>query len=312
MRVRLIYSYNKTESRPSFGRPKNIDLIYAVTKVPHLLPPRVHESAEKIAHLSYLKTMPTLYDLHKEIYKPLLQCKTLDEARNIFPEFREILSADAVLQRKTNNVKNLTVPLDKLSLHILQEYYAKLTPKEKIAENLGLTNRSALQWILDKINFAPFPKNYFAVLKGSDKELKNEMAEKTRAHNLLNPTAMYERNKIAAQKCKTQKYRQEQSERMLEYDRYHPERREKISKHYSEVWARLPHIRKAQRAELAFHPYYRELFAREQNGEVLTDFERKKKKLFYKHFWDKYPQYLEEYQAMCNKVTEEKKNGLKL
>ncbi len=54
-----------------------------------------------------------------------------------------------------------------------------------------------------------------------------------------------QRNRHAAQFCKTEEYRSAQRARMIEYDKLHPERREKISEFDKRTWDLCPEIKEA-------------------------------------------------------------------
>ena len=128
---------------PSFGAAKDITLKYVVSKYPHILPERVFEAAKNIINTIPKNKRPTLYDLHLEQYKGLLECRTLNEARNLYPEFREVLDASIFRNSRSKHLKNLKVSLEDLSLRVLQDYYGRLIPQHEIGTELGFVSIGA-------------------------------------------------------------------------------------------------------------------------------------------------------------------------
>ena len=302
------HTYQTISDSPSFGAAKDITLKYVVSKYPHILPERVFEAAKQIINSVPKAKRPTLYELHLELYKGLLECKTLDEARNMFPEFREVLDASIFKHSRSKHLKNLTVPLEDLSLTILQRYYGKLKPQHEIARELGFVNKNGFDWLKDKIRFVTFKKNYLTLLYSSDETKNKIIAQKTRNFNQRYPERMYAHNKQAAQSNKSEIYRKNQSQRIKQYDLQNPERKEKIGKFTREVWSRLPHIKLAISKEMAHFPGMGKLIPKYINHEQYNDTEKRINKKFFKYFWKKYPEYKKEFAQMCKKVSQERKN----
>ncbi len=302
------HTYQTISDSPSFGAAKDITLKYVVSKYPHILPERVFEAAKQIINSVPKAKRPTLYELHLELYKGLLECKTLDEARNMFPEFREVLDASIFKHSRSKHLKNLTVPLEDMSLRVLQDYYGRLLPQQEIGINLGFASKSAFDWFKDKIRFLPFKKNYLTLVYSSNESKNAVIAEKTRAFNRKNPERMLEHNRQAAQSNKSSEYRKAQSQRIKQYDNENPERRSKIGKFTKEVWSRLPHIRKAISQEMAHFPGMDRIIAKRMSHEPYTEQEKRLNKGFFKFFWRKYPDYKEEYAQMSRTVSNERKN----
>lgn len=306
-----VYNY-KNQYQPSFSSAKDITLNYLVKKRAYSLPSRILTRAKEL--VSSMTSQTSLLDLHKQTYAPLLSCKTLDEARNLFPEFREILDAKILLQKRSKHTEKIfeKVKPEDLSLKLLQKYWANLSSQEEIAKEFGVS-RYAVQWINEKLNFPAFPKNYLTLLKASDEKLNAQIAQKTTDFNLANPEQMYARNRHAAQFCKTKKYKRAQSTRIKEYDKAHPERKQKIADFDREVWERLPQIRAALREELkTYKKIYSIIAKKESQHQPLNEFEERMKKSFYKKFWTKYPEYKAQYSEMRKIVSEERKAGKNL
>lgn len=294
---------------PSFeGRGKPISLKYIVDKHSDVIPSRVLEQAKAI-----LKKEPessiSLKDLHISIYSKLLEYSSLNEAKNFFKEF-EAISESVTFEKNTANRKNFeekTKGMD-FPLKILQELWAKLKNKEDIANELGVTNRSWLNWVLSQINFVSYSSKYKTLLKASDIEGNKEISRKTREYNEAHPDLMYERNKHAAQGCKTEGYRIAQRQRMLEYDKKTDERRSKISEFGKRAWALCPDVKILMKQfAMQESSYTRSIIKKEICGENLSDKEKRVHKGFYKRFFTQYPQCKESLSRAKAQVREEMK-----
>lgn len=302
--MKIISTYYDFNSEyPSFTGAKNISLNYVLDRHSQNLPQRILGEVNKIVETIPSKNHPTLHDLHLKEYKKLLECKTLDEARNAYPEFREILDASLFKKSRSKHLKNINYPIESLSLKILQEYYGRIKPMDEIGKEIGITNRTAFNWLREKIRFVSFPKNYITLLKASDELGNAKIAEKTKAYNRLYPEKMLEHNRHAAQGTKTLEYKAAQSERIKKYDKENPERRRKIGVFTAEVWLRLPEIREEISKEMALYaPFkYSPLMKQKEQKDRLT-------KAFFKKFWANHPEHKETFAQMAKTVSEEFKN----
>lgn len=286
------FRYAKTQSNPSFmANGKPLSLQYFVNEKSSLLPKRVLDEARLILQKSPLEELPSLLELHKKIYAPILQCNSLDEVKALFPEFvdmKECLSFErnnAYKKRFNNNCG------DNFALYMMKEYWAKLKTKTEIAQDLGLKSRSTLDWPLEQINFVSYNKNYYTLLKNSDKEGNRIVADKTRAWNQLHPDLMQKRNKHAAQANKKPENREALSKKMKERDKIHPERAEKISDNLKRAWGLCPEIRQAFSEFLSRQtPPVMRAATKESRGEKLNSTERRMNKGLFKRFWNEYPE----------------------
>ncbi len=311
MLISRIQPYQNLQySQPSFSGVKIIDLDYVINKREYLLPERVLAEVRK---LSGTKNMPTLKELHQKIYSPLMECKTLEEAKELFPEFAGVKPADKVFERNTGNIRKLVVNghlNDKLSLKLLQEVWVNLKSQDAIAKELGLNNRSGLGWILKKIGFVNYSSNYRTLVLSTDSESRAVIAGKTTAWNASHPDLMRQKNKYAAQFCKTEEYKKAHSKRMIEYDKAHPERINKIREFHLEVWKKVPEIRKAMsRFAGKQDSFTRLVIIKERSGNNLSPFEKRLTKVFYKKFWKANPELKKKYKEAYETVRSERAGG---
>ena len=287
---------------PSFRSKNPLSIKYVLDTRRNLVPDRVLARIKQISAQNPEK-MPTLKEIHLEIYAPLLECKTLSEAKNLFPEFGNMKEVTEVVQRLSGNYKKLAQSgnlTDKFSLKILQDTWARLKTQDEIAKELSMKGRTSLGWILEKIGFVNFPQNYKTLLQASDPVGHSAIAGKTAAWNAAHPDLMRARNKHAAQFCKKPEYRTAQAERMKEYDRLHPERKEKIQTFSKEMWDSVPEVKADLRA-----------FLREQQPSVrkavckkgkLSEAETRMRRGFYKRFWEIHPEHKEKMQQAAAKI----------
>lgn len=292
MKILSINPFCYQTSQSSFeGRGKPIDLKYIVQKRANLLPLPILAQAQSIVARTP-GTTKSLKELHLERYASLLRYKSMDAVRVAFPEFAGIADSvtferDTVFKtRFEDKTKGINFPL-----RMLQELWANLKSKDEVAQELGFKSRSSIDWALKQIGFVYYPPNYRTLLKASDEEGNRKIAQKTQAYNAAHPDLMYAKNRHAAQGCKTPEYKAAQRERMLEYDRLHPERREKISEFDRRTWELCPDIKdlmaKFAAGETA---YVRNIVMKKTRGVVLTEQERRVDRGFYKRFWAAHPE----------------------
>ncbi|MCM1003767.1 MAG: hypothetical protein NC408_05425 [Candidatus Gastranaerophilales bacterium] len=308
MKIQSINSFSyQNYLNPSFeGRGKPISLKYIVEKRANLVPPQILEQAQSIVARTP-ETTKSLKELHLERYTPLLEYTSMDAVRTDFPEFAYM--ADAVVFKRDSVYKQQFEETTKdinFPLKMLQELWVNLKTKDEVAQELGLPNRSSLDWALKQIGFVYYPPNYRTLLKASDEEGNREIAQKTQAYNAAHPDLMYARNRHAAQGCKTPEYRAAQRERMLEHDKLHPERREKISEFDRRTWELCPEIREAlSRFTAGESAYVRQTVAKVIQNMSISDCESRARRGFFKRFWDAHPELKEVLAAAKAQVRKE-------
>lgn len=152
----------------------------------------------------------TLYEIHKEHYQDLLDCKTLDEAKEKYPEFRNVVDAKDVkldelgrthILRKINAGKIEGLSIDDFSLELLKRHYAKVDFMRNKENYYGMdmgTISKTMKMFNIKMNSA-----YYKQLITSKPELKDKITE-----NLTLPST---RQKIKTTQ-QTAEYRKKRSE----------------------------------------------------------------------------------------------------
>ncbi len=113
--------------------------------------------------LSYIDDKNNLIDLHKEYYASLLNCKTLDEAKELYPEFRDVvdlkdvdlssISFYAPKQIAKGQIEGLNK--ENASLVFLKKYIGELIPLNNIGnEDYFHLNNSTIKKILKFLNIS--------------------------------------------------------------------------------------------------------------------------------------------------------------
>lgn len=280
--------YSSQNYPPNFGaKGMPLDLKYIIGKRGYILPERIRLAAQKLIAEGKDKGV-SLLSIHKSIYEPILQCKTMDEVKNLYPEFRDVLPA-VPIQKKSVNSPGRT--LKNFGLRVLQEYWGRLKTKDEIAKLLGMNNRTSLDFSLKKINFKGYETNYKTMLKASDAAGNKEITDKTKAWNKANPEIRQQLNKHAAQGCKTDKYRAAQAQRMFDYDKLHPERRQKISAFSQQMWDNCPEVKTALSdfGKTQGTPW-QALMSKHARKEKLSIQEKRMVAIFFKRFWTAHPE----------------------
>ena len=288
-----IQNNNYKNTQPTFeagGKP--ITLQYVLEKRSNLLPERVLQAVKAELAKGSSKTR-SLLEIHRAIYEPILKYTSLEALKEdaAFPEFKDI-KPFVLFERNTRYAEEFKERTDKnFVLNMIQEYWGNLKTKDEIAQSFGMKNRNSLEWALKQIDFVSFPPNYRTLLRSSDEAGNREIASKTSAWNALHPDLMYARNKHAAQGCKTKEYRKAQAQRMKEYDKEHPERREKISISGKVSWAKCPEVRQAM-SEFAAQSssFLRHIVMKRFSGVKLTNKEDRISRGFFKRFWQTHPE----------------------
>ena len=303
------YDMPKNRLNKTFkAKGKPLELKYIIEKHSALIPERVLNEAKKILNSGNNKD---LIDIHKEIYSPLLNCKSLEEAKLLFPEFND-MKKEVIFSRESVYTKNYRENCKgEFALDILREYWANLKTLDYIAKKYNYKSRNSFQWILDKINLPKINRCYSTLLKASNIEGNKLIASKTTAWNSLHPDLMLKKNKRAAQFCKTEEYKKAQAVRMIERDKVHPERKEKIGRVSKRTWELCPDVKEEMSKALNSENDFTKISIKKAvKGERLSEKEKVARFAFYKHFWGEHPELKEIYAEARKKAGEENRQNL--
>ncbi len=104
------------------------------------------------------KDNKTIYDIHSEVYARLKECKTLDEAKALYPEFKNVIDAKDLnitkSMRVMTKIKNGEIEglsIDNLSLTFLKKFYVELAGVSDKSKWFGITS-AAIYNIAETLN----------------------------------------------------------------------------------------------------------------------------------------------------------------
>ncbi len=210
----------------------------------------------------------TLYEIHNEAYAPLKESKTLDEAKMLFPEFKDVIDAkDLNITYDMRSIKKIAageiegLTLDNLSLTFLKKFYVEIAGISDKSKWFGLSGNAILN-IADTLNIKKPDNLYIRLYKSSNPAAKSAMSEAAKKYQTNNPEAKKQhsekmkeyfsnpenkkKHKAALDECwANPEKRMAQSERLKKFYKEHPERREKQSKLMQEVFAAHPERKEA-------------------------------------------------------------------
>ena len=239
----------------NFGAGGNpLKLKYIVENRSYILPERVLNEAKRILAEESSEKLPSLLEIHKKIYQPLLQCKTLEEVQALFEEFANVKeNVNFIRNNYYKRAFEEKTKKEPFALKMLKEYWGELKTIKEISESLGMRNRASLDWPLEQINFPKFHNQYRNLLLASDKEGTKVLAK-----------------------------------RITDHDKQDGSRREKITKALQARWLSNPDVRQAM-SEFASteDPCFRKVLDKISAGKPLTEAEKRMNKGFFKRFWDK-------------------------
>ncbi len=237
---------------------KNLDSISAAAG--EKFPPEIYRSAlNEIANGN--PNSKTLIDVHKEKYSFLNSCYDLNDVKNYFPEFQNVLSDSEVdfrngsfaKQAKNGEFENFNQDED-LAFQLLKMYWAEgfsLTDLKK-------ENDVDLYHTMKKFNIPLLDKDYAHVLKFSDKEYNERLTQKMAQSRMeardrkeleksgepiyipRGPLSEMHKKHISEGLLKHYSEHPEKlammSERQTEYFKSHPEQAEMMSKALTHAW----------------------------------------------------------------------------
>lgn len=169
------------------------------------------------------KTEKNLYDIHTEFFSPLLECKTLDEAKAIYPWFQNIIDAKDLPEylmsptlKKIKNGEIEGVTLENLSLAILKAHYGKgagLSARDKF---FGLSKDATIK-LFSHLQIERLDGKYLRLLS----DCSPERRERTSSNWSKEKRA--EHAKKANEIWSSEEKRQAQSKKRKEWFNEHPE-----------------------------------------------------------------------------------------
>ena len=230
-------------------------------KKPDLYPPNIRQWAGMILEEGN-KTGETLIDIHKKFYSSLKECFSLEEVKEKFPEFKNVLSENEVEFSKGSIYESFKKGEleffeqdEDLSLQLLKLYWGEGFSLNDLKK---YTNGQDLYYTMRKFKIPTVDRDYGHILKYSDPQynerLTAEMTQKRlaaldRKAQLEDGEPVYiKRGPLSAEHKQKiseslKKYYQEHTEKILEmserqkeFYRQNPEKAEELSRVLHKAW----------------------------------------------------------------------------
>ena len=290
----------------SLDLTKTIQQLDKLAEKKSIFPPNIREWAEVILEDGN-KAKDTLIDIHKEYFAYLKECFSLEEIKQKFPEFKDVISSEDV-ETKAGSIidkfrKGELEYFDNdedLSVQLIKLYWGEgfsLNDLKRYADGQDLYHT------MKKLNIPTVSRDYGHILKFSDPEynerLTREMTEKRlatldRKAQLEQGEPVYiKRGPLSAEHKKKisealkRFYEEnperiyEMSERQKEFYRQNPEKSEELSRVLKKAW-KLP---SADRIKIALSKFLKgrkvEAFDLESSPEKLNQEQSKAMRAFW-------------------------------
>lgn len=284
-------------SNITFQSAADINLRYIVHNHSKYLPKRVLEQAMKLCK-SGAKELPALYQLHTDVYQPLQHVLTLEEAKTCFPEFSKVINLADLQVRHSKAIDAIKkiMPLEDFSLDVLKKLYQ---PRflDSLVQEYGMTNRSLITWLTDKLNIPRLSSSYLKLLMMSNETENNRIAECSRQAILRNPEAQARKLAKAAEAHRTPEYREKKRQEMIDFYKKNPEAAERTGIISKLTWDLCPEIKEALTVYTQqTSSIVRSILNKRKHGK-LTAAEKRIIKGYYKGFWDSHPDFKKVYQT---------------
>ena len=201
----------------------------------------------------------SLYEVHKEFYKDLLNCSTLEEAKELYPEeLKDILNVSD-LPKETLPMLALKpilggqvedVTLDNLSLNIIKQYYAEKTPLRD-RKTYFLIGAESLSKLMDMLNIKKYNKSYDNALAHSIPERIEKASKNTKSYFKNNANARENMSKKMHDSYQQNPQKRENvSKKLKQYYKQNPKAKENISKRIKDYYENNPEAREEKSKKL--------------------------------------------------------------
>lgn len=127
-----------------------------------------------------------LCDIHKDFYSGLLDCTTLDEAKQLYPEFIDVIDASKLPEKEYNGtLKRIAkgelegASLEDLSLELLKKHYGQSLGYAKKESYWGIDPKSN-QNLFAKLNINTLNREYFITISRETPERRAICSQNTK------------------------------------------------------------------------------------------------------------------------------------
>ena len=154
-----------------------------------IVPDRVREAANFVLENGNPKNL-TLIDVHKHVYDDIRYAESLDEVKELYPEFKDVISSDDLdasegsLISDVKQGKSQYFSKDEdLALQMLKLYWAEGFSTRDLKK---YTDDKGVVYAMKKMQIPLLNKHYSIVLKFSDREYNERMSAEMSARKLQN------------------------------------------------------------------------------------------------------------------------------
>ena len=304
--------HSQNHYTPSFQAASDITLRYLADKRAKYLPKRVFNEINELITTGKDNGV-TIIDLHNKVYAELFNAKSLEEVKSLYPEFKDVIDAQTIEGNRSKAVTAIKnkMNLKDFSLKIIQDLYS-LKTEDSLVKEFGLTNRSLLLWVLEKLNIPKLSGNYNILVKMSNEVENKRIAELSRQAIFNNPEEQARKLKLAGESQSRPEVAEKKRIAMKKHYAENPEHAKKTSIISKRTWDKCPEIKQALSEFTAKEPdVFRRLLSLRTKGKVLNSDEKRILSGYYKCFWEQYPELLVKYkQARLDVINEMRAEGL--
>ncbi len=291
----------------NFTSSADISLEYVLKNHNHFLPNRMKTKIENLL-ASGKKELPQLYELHAKVYQPLMNAKTLDEAKSIYPEYSDVIELSVLKNNRSKAIKAIRakgIPFETFTLNLLKKLYRPSTQEELVKE-YNFTNRNLMAWLLKKLNIQKLQGNYINLLRMSNETENTRIANLSRQAIYANPEIQAARQLKATEHHRSKSYRTKKRQEMINFYKQNPDRAEKVRLISKLTWEKCPEIKKALSAFTSeTSDFTKNALRKRQQKKALSNTEQKAIQSYYKAFWSKHPEMKDIYSKMRIEAAKE-------
>jgi len=305
-------TYPKNYYTISFTASKMISLEEQLERIEEsALPERIQGNVRKELEQGSKKN---LCSIHRETYAPLLECRTLDEAKALFPEFQDVIDAkdleESLMSSTMKRIKKGKiegVKIEDLSLELLKSHYGRgLSPSHYKEAFFGLSKETIFR-MLELLNIKRLDGKYLFLVNSSspekraknsaawtkekraarsleaikewdDEEKRKTLSKKKKQYYKDHPEAAEAHSKRLTGRTETPEHKANISRGVKRYRDNHPE----VTAVQRQAWAEHNDItRKMSEIAKKHFPHLGQILAKRRSGEPLTQNDIDYEKCYY-------------------------------
>ncbi|GBF22950.1 hypothetical protein tpqmel_0354 [Candidatus Gastranaerophilus sp. (ex Termes propinquus)] len=185
-----------------------------------------------------------LVDVHKKVYEDLKTCETLDEAKVLYPEFRDVREASEIQGEKHSLVERIkrgekSVGAEEFSLLMLKRIYGGVEGKKAIAKEYG-TQLKNLDELLLGVEIENMSRPYTRAIHAQQLRQNEEFVQKHAKASAAAMEIVWQNPEYAARMSKVSS---ETFKRTWRQEGFREARSEEVSFRIRYAWSQMDDIR---------------------------------------------------------------------